>query len=112
MVNERNMELKNDMKSSDLAKSVLNGLSNNKKDPPSNIIQTLAKSDITTPLDQSVANSTNDGDQSGSLYSVNLIKDINDEVNNEEGESSKGDSSISSSYKYAITYNTVQFVIF
>jgi len=47
--NERNMELKKDMKSCDLYKSVLNSLFNNKKDLPPNIIQTSAKSDITTP---------------------------------------------------------------
>ena len=64
LINERDMELKKDMKSSDLAKSVLNGLSNNRKGPPPNIIQTSAKRDITTPLDKSVANSKNSRNQS------------------------------------------------
>ena len=96
LVNERNIELKKDTKSSDLAKSVLQGLSSKTKDPPPNIIQISVKSDITTPLlDQSVANSTNNGDQSDNLYSVNLSKDINDEVNNKEDDTSTGHSSVS-----------------
>ena len=84
------------MKSSDLAKSVLQGILNNTKHPPPNIIQISAKSDVTTPLlDRSVTNSTYNGDQSDNLYSVTLSKDINDEVNNKEDDTSTVHSSVS-----------------